>query len=689
MRDERTVRAASKGSPEAPPLRSLALTADASRANIRRWARRGRARSRNDAALADPRRCDEGSPGAARPGADGTRAEREPHREARRGHEDRRGAGERARVPRRRGGRVAGRVRSARGWQESVARRGRSAPQGVTASVAGDGRPACGRQVRGGGGGMGQLVLQLHDPCAEPCRPHRPDERGGCPPVHERDEGYRLRLPAADGLEGGVMTGSEERCGSYEILHWLEGAGDVALAHRWDAVDSRRYALKLTDHVDKEVPALDLLAGHPSLPERLGEFRDQERNRWVIVLAWIDGEPLDGARARGMSATQRLWVLHHLAAVLAHVHAAGRVHRDVKPHNVMIEHGFYQDPELPRHVRLIDFDIVAIARTPVTRFGEEAPGTPQYMAPEALRLAPDATNDRARDVFAFGALGWELFANRHPYGEVPPGGIPRDFYARLYAGGPGLTPRGFPAALLPTWGAQVEAVLRACLSPEAEARPEIREVLARLPRVPSEPVRSGPHSLGGVAAASAPIVPPPPPPRPRAQLVWPIVAVGAATVASLLLSRRPAPVEAEPPAASASSPAAAKRLVGMVTITWGPGSGTCPTVEPVLVFGGCASFRDLGWLRDELRALRRKGVGFLPQLSASFTLVPDPNERDGTPNYYLNIYDPPGRRRANIMVQLGKLRITDLTTGRRFWLGHDEAGRWHSGPDAEHLEPVR
>ena len=272
------------------------------------------------------------------------------------------------------------------------------------------------------------------------------------------------------------MTGPRERCGPYEILRWLEGAGDVAEARRWDGGDSRRYALKLTDHVDKEVPALDTLAGHPSLPERLGELRDQERGRWVIVFAWIDGEPLDGARARDMSPTQRLWVLHHLASVLAYVHAAGQVHRDVKPGNVMIEHGFYQEPESPRHVRLIDFDIVATARTPVTRFHERAQGTPRYMAPEALRLAPDAMNDRARDVFAFGVLGWELFAGRHPHGELPPQGIARDFYARLYAQESNLAPRGFPVASLPAWGAQVEAVLRACLSPAVEARPVPRAV---------------------------------------------------------------------------------------------------------------------------------------------------------------------------------------------------------------------
>ncbi|GAB2878555.1 serine/threonine-protein kinase [Streptomyces mayteni] len=93
-----------------------------------------------------------------------------------------------------------------------------------------------------------------------------------------------------------------------------------------------------------------------------------------------------------------------LAEGLAAVHAQGVVHRDLKPHNVMLA---------PNGPRLIDFGIARAAdQTQLTRTGQ-APGTPGFTAPEVL-LGGEA--GPAADVFALGATMATAATGRAPYG---------------------------------------------------------------------------------------------------------------------------------------------------------------------------------------------------------------------------------------------------------------------------------
>ncbi|TDC61428.1 serine/threonine-protein kinase [Streptomyces hainanensis] len=93
-----------------------------------------------------------------------------------------------------------------------------------------------------------------------------------------------------------------------------------------------------------------------------------------------------------------------LAEGLAAVHAQGVVHRDLKPHNVMLA---------PNGPRLIDFGIARAAdQTQLTRTGQ-APGTPGFTAPEVL-LGGEA--GPAADVFALGATMATVATARAPYG---------------------------------------------------------------------------------------------------------------------------------------------------------------------------------------------------------------------------------------------------------------------------------
>lgn len=132
-----------------------------------------------------------------------------------------------------------------------------------------------------------------------------------------------------------------------------------------------------------------------------------ESTPYWLATEYVPGPPLvEAVRTRGpLPADTCLRLFAALAEALSHVHAHGVLHRDLKPHNVILS---------AVGPKLIDFGIARGAeQTALTQAGA-APGTPGYTAPEII-----TRNDvsAAADVFALGATMAVVATGRPPYGE--------------------------------------------------------------------------------------------------------------------------------------------------------------------------------------------------------------------------------------------------------------------------------
>jgi eukaryotic-like serine/threonine-protein kinase len=141
---------------------------------------------------------------------------------------------------------------------------------------------------------------------------------------------------------------------------------------------------------------------HPHVVELLDLLEDDE---YVYVISQlVDGGDLAAAlRDRALGDSARLRVLAAVCDALAHAHARGVVHRDVKPANVLLGRD--------GTVKLADFGIAALA-DPDATVDDRLLGTLSYMAPEACRGQRPAA---PADVWAAGVLVYEALSGANPF----------------------------------------------------------------------------------------------------------------------------------------------------------------------------------------------------------------------------------------------------------------------------------
>ena len=119
----------------------------------------------------------------------------------------------------------------------------------------------------------------------------------------------------------------------------------------------------------------------------------------------------DRIRAGELGDKAAVEVAVQILDALAHAHANGIVHRDVKPTNVLVADG----PDVD--VRLLDFGLAQFTEAETLTAAGDVPGTLAYISPE--RLAGEEASDAA-DVWAVGVLLWEALVGYHPFWSSSP-----------------------------------------------------------------------------------------------------------------------------------------------------------------------------------------------------------------------------------------------------------------------------
>jgi tetratricopeptide (TPR) repeat protein len=134
------------------------------------------------------------------------------------------------------------------------------------------------------------------------------------------------------------------------------------------------------------------------------DIQTTDDGRLFIVMAFYDGQTLKQRLAEGPLGVQdALDIATQVADGLARAHAAGVVHRDIKPGNVVLT---------ADAVKIVDFGLATLAGSVQLTQAGMALGTVAYMSPELLR-GQDAT--AASDVWAVGVMLYEMLAGQPPF----------------------------------------------------------------------------------------------------------------------------------------------------------------------------------------------------------------------------------------------------------------------------------
>ncbi len=224
-----------------------------------------------------------------------------------------------------------------------------------------------------------------------------------------------------------------------------------------------------------------------------------------LVLELLEGKTLAERLSQGaLPVREAVSIAVEVAKGLAHAHGHGVFHRDLKPENVFLCDG--------GAVKVLDFGLAhafGLARLDG--------GTPSYMAPEQLAGAPE---DERTDVFALGAILYEMLTGKRPFGDGSEKGVARQAPEVDVPGAPEL---GALIARMLAW------------SPIARPR-DAEEVVTAIAAIERDVARG----------------PPPGPAHVRKRRRWRAAAAIAAAVlalgiaaAALLARRAPAPVPAD------------------------------------------------------------------------------------------------------------------------------------------------
>ncbi len=273
--------------------------------------------------------------------------------------------------------------------------------------------------------------------------------------------------------------------GRYKIVEKLGSGGMADVYCAEDQQLGRRVALKVlhqrfaedAQFVERFRREASSAAGlqHPNI---VGIFdRGEFDGTYYIAMEFVEGRTLkDIVREKGPAPPDAaVDITLQILRAARFAHKRGVVHRDIKPHNVLID----QDGR----VRVADFGIARAGTSDMTETGSIM-GTAQYLSPEQAQGRPV---DARSDLYSIGVVLFELLTGRVPFDADSPVTV-----ALMQVNEPPPSPR----AIVPAIPAPLEAVvLRALEKDPARRFADADEFIAALEGGRMEPVEAVPPPI--------------------------------------------------------------------------------------------------------------------------------------------------------------------------------------------------
>ncbi|MEV1066349.1 serine/threonine-protein kinase [Streptomyces sp. NPDC050263] len=160
-------------------------------------------------------------------------------------------------------------------------------------------------------------------------------------------------------------------------------------------------------------------------------------NDLALVMDLVRGTDLRTRleRDRRLAPEAAVAIVADIAEGLAAAHAAGVVHRDVKPENVLLDMQGPLGPGGSHRALLTDFGIAKLIDTPKRTRATKIIGTPDYLAPEIVEGLPPRASV---DIYALATVLYELLAGFTPFGGGHPGAVLRRHVTESVAPLPGI-----------------------------------------------------------------------------------------------------------------------------------------------------------------------------------------------------------------------------------------------------------